>query len=254
MADKQKLNVIWNSKRAREERALAAERRLVALQNSGNPEKQEQVDDEDDDEDDEEEVIPETDQQRRQTLLESTDQPDIDKMKLSRMDFSRDFAFPSGRPDTASSSTQPTRKNIIDLSSDNDDTPGFSTCDVQLLSDKGSTATTSATPASPKTNGKGKGRANEPISPSRQSNLGSWLNAQEKSQSGKSRLLSYGDIVQDEINLRKRESLGLVGNGHRLGGDSDVRLDRKFSAGGRLQDRRPAREQDHEWSCNVCTL
>ncbi|OAX43141.1 WLM-domain-containing protein [Rhizopogon vinicolor AM-OR11-026] len=91
------------SKRAREERALAAERRMqtlkVAFASSASastsrlknePEPTPDSETESDDE------TPETDQDRRRTMLESVGGQELDEMKASKYDFSEDFRIPGG--------------------------------------------------------------------------------------------------------------------------------------------------------------
>ncbi|KAI6113718.1 WLM-domain-containing protein [Pisolithus croceorrhizus] len=71
------------SKRAREERALAAEKRIRSLEVKR------------DFNFDEDHVPIETDEDRRQTLLESTDQQELNSLKAANYDFSDDFLQPN---------------------------------------------------------------------------------------------------------------------------------------------------------------
>jgi hypothetical protein len=86
------------SKRAREERALAAEKRLKALQDQA-PIKEEESEEEDSD--DEIEII-ETDAERRQTLL-NTGEQENDLLRLDKAtswtEFQREFNFGYGQHD-----------------------------------------------------------------------------------------------------------------------------------------------------------
>ncbi|KAI0309917.1 WLM domain-containing protein [Amylostereum chailletii] len=103
------------SKRARDERAAAAERRLLALQGkrpSSDAPKDESADE--DDESDTEEVE-ETDQERRRTLVDSMGQGDLDGLKSGSLaDYWGDFITtkstaetPSSRPTNATPATVP---------------------------------------------------------------------------------------------------------------------------------------------------
>ncbi|KAG1844051.1 WLM-domain-containing protein [Suillus subalutaceus] len=78
------------SKRAREERALAAERRMETLKASASSSRQPTTDSES--EPDAEPL--ETDQDRRRTMLESLGGQELDEMKAARYDFSDDFRLP----------------------------------------------------------------------------------------------------------------------------------------------------------------
>lgn len=78
------------SKRAREERALAAERRMETLKALASSSRQHTTDSES--ESDVESL--ETDQDRRRTMLESVGGQELDEMKATRYDFSDDFRLP----------------------------------------------------------------------------------------------------------------------------------------------------------------
>ncbi|KAH7927924.1 WLM-domain-containing protein [Leucogyrophana mollusca] len=81
-----------NSKRAREERAIAAERRLQGLASSSSgPSKAEDTDSGSDTE-----LVGETDQDRRRIMLDAMAGQDLDDLRVSRLDFSSDFNLPQG--------------------------------------------------------------------------------------------------------------------------------------------------------------
>ncbi|KAG1821763.1 WLM domain-containing protein [Suillus subaureus] len=83
------------SKRAREERALAAERRMETLKASASTSrlKTEPTTDSESESDADAESL-ETDQDRRRTMLESVGGQELDDMKATRYDFSDDFRLP----------------------------------------------------------------------------------------------------------------------------------------------------------------
>ncbi|KAL6302393.1 WLM domain-containing protein [Sparassis latifolia] len=233
------------SKRARQERALAAERRLQALQtqasSSGQAPSQNDSDAGSDGESDDVEIN-ETDQDRRRAMDEM-EQGELEGLRLVQTDFSADFVFPSSKVDA------------------NDESDGFS-CDVQSLPRSGTAATTGATKAttsksaSPK--GKNKARATSPS----QRELEDWLLPESQpadtARSKKKQKVSYGAMVQDEVVFRKKEVIGLVpAPPRRLGGGaSSVQPGTRASAlGERGPDGRAVRrEGETEWSCQVCTL
>ncbi|PPR00787.1 hypothetical protein CVT24_000752 [Panaeolus cyanescens] len=157
-----------NSKKAREERALATERRLLALQGQGSSKAKEENDSESSE--DEYEAVPETDAERRQTLFSSEDSKDTLNLKdkvgsrAAWKAFEKDFNFGSVKSEepkpgiAESSSTGVKRSNgnghkmtriatpdVIDISSDDDDLPELS-CDAQAPS--GSTGTIAGTGSS----------------------------------------------------------------------------------------------------------
>lgn len=227
------------SKRAREERALAAERRLKALQGAAGPSTQPREDETDEDEEDSDvEIVEETDQERRRAMLDATAQNDMDNLKSSQTDFSSDFIFPS-------------------TSSTTDEGPS---CDVQILSRPSATAT-SGTDES--TSRKGKQRVSSEV-----------IDLTEETPNGKTaprkkakRDVPYGNLIEDEMKQRKLESLGLTGTGQRLGGDRKAPLEphanvqlngpasRRARSGGQLTDSDQHHSKDKcEWNCLVCTL
>ncbi|KAI0001516.1 WLM domain-containing protein [Russula compacta] len=79
------------SKRAREERALAAERRLFTLQASTNPTQRPEEDDSDIDA----QELPETNSDRRQAMMTSMDASEVDQLRTGTLsDFWGDFILP----------------------------------------------------------------------------------------------------------------------------------------------------------------
>ncbi|KAH9945164.1 WLM-domain-containing protein [Epithele typhae] len=85
------------SKRAREERARAAEHRLSALRDQSDADHPSAAAAEggSDLEDDGDEDIQETDQDRRRVLLEAADTSELDALKAWQLDYSSDFILPS---------------------------------------------------------------------------------------------------------------------------------------------------------------
>lgn len=202
-----------------------------------------------------EDVKPETDQDRRRVLLESIDKSDLDDMKTSWSELGKQFIFPepnttailekqlsepiAGPSRPLSQAAQP----IIISDDEDDDHEGHD--DTHILSSSRSTATSPIRSAPPK----------------------------EKQK------ISYGSIVQDEIEQRKKEALGMSGPGRTLGGTTSTST-RSGKEPQRQQTRlnplltpiplrepgssnipRPSKtkscnvsEQDREWSCLVCTL
>ncbi|KZT73002.1 WLM-domain-containing protein [Daedalea quercina L-15889] len=203
------------SKRAREERALAAERRLGALQGEAGPSTQSP---EEDDEDSDVEIVPETDQERRRTMLDATAQNDLDALKSSQTDFFSDFIFPPMSPTT-------------------DD--GKPSCDVQVLPRPSATAASGAGPSASHKN-KQRDNADAEVSPrAEEAPTAASGTSPRKKTTGN---VSYGNLIQEEMKQRTLESLGLTGSGRRLGGDR--------KAPTQPHGKGPA----SKWSCLVCTL
>ncbi|KIY72376.1 WLM-domain-containing protein [Cylindrobasidium torrendii FP15055 ss-10] len=112
------------SKRAREERALAAERRMKALgqpqpgpSNTGSS----QPDDEevDDESESEVEIVEETDADRKKALAQAKAQVDTDDVKPSWFDFRDDFVFTNSNGGGGGAGTS---NDVIDISSDEEGT------------------------------------------------------------------------------------------------------------------------------------
>ena len=205
------------SKRAREERALAAERRLLALQ--GRPKGQKFINVElsnkplsfdldvqpisqsvpdhtgsQANSDDEVEIIEETDADRRQALLDSEQDGD-ERQKLNSNDFWKLFRdeFTLEDMGTGRAGSSKDQEIIEIFSSDEEDGQA---CDIPVPS--GSTFTTENIISS-SSSGNGKMKA----APSR--------NKQP---------LGFGMMVKHEINFRRKEALGMVpdgGGGRTLG-------------------------------------
>ncbi|KAI0359833.1 WLM-domain-containing protein [Trametes cingulata] len=272
------------SKRAREERALAAERRLQALSgkpsisclhidlqpcttgatgsSASTPTKAEASEDEEDFE-----VLPETDQDRRRAMLESTNETELENLKTSKQDLFSDFVMPPAAiPDASPPQAGPSREThlgTIELSSDydSDDRPQPA-CDVQSLP-RGGTAASAGMPS------KGKQKESR-ARDSHQTGIGTWLESgssgpgvkRRSEQAGK---LPYGALVQDEIHARKKESLGMSGNGRRLGRapqgskSPHSRVSREADCPSQAEStaapkRTAGPDPDAQWSCEVCTL
>ncbi|KAI9061300.1 WLM-domain-containing protein [Trametes sanguinea] len=249
------------SQRAREERALAAERRLRALQGRDDPAETKVEPDVEDD--DYVEGPPETDQDRRNGLLTSIDKAELDGLRTSRQTYLSEFFLPPASAAGPSSPTPEPREpgrskgktkelGTIELSDDEDD-GAPPACDVQSLL-KGGTAVDTLAPLDDS-------RASTPLSSPHQGS--SAMPVHKPGTSGKSRKMSYGALVQDEIQIRRRESLGLTG-GRPLGGmpSARERLGSRTSAD--KASSVPAHSSSaaanlapaagSAWSCQVCTL
>ncbi|CCM00098.1 uncharacterized protein FIBRA_02125 [Fibroporia radiculosa] len=167
------------SKRAREERAVAAERRLKALQSQANtstPATHNQPQDDSENESDVE-ILHETDNDRRRAMLDAMEQADIDSLKISGTEFSSEFVFPS-----TSAPLQP----------HDPEEQNYPICDVQVL---------------PRASGVG--AAGLSTLPNSNNNLGdvSELAGSSGNGFGKTKNMPYGTLVEDEIQFRKKESL-----------------------------------------------
>ncbi|KAF8905048.1 WLM domain-containing protein [Gymnopilus junonius] len=211
------------SKRAREERALAIERRLMALHGGSQAPDAPPTDGEESD--DEFEFVPETDAERRQALQEAEQGQDSNQKLgpgFSWTQFSDDFNFNSGTE--PSGSKQSASDDILEISSDEDDT---ATCDVPVVSE--STYTTSSSNVRSSATGKGKATSSS-------------------KKEGNS--LGLGKLVQSEIEFRKKEVLGMApvkGGGRTLG--SRPSNGRTLNA-----DEPSSRPKADVWNCLVCTL
>ncbi|KZT07806.1 WLM-domain-containing protein [Laetiporus sulphureus 93-53] len=252
------------SKRARQERAEAAERRLRALQGqasssvpsgSNNPPPS-------DDESSDTELLPETDQDRRRAMIDTAEGADeLEGLRSSRADVWADFFVRA-----ASSSSLKQRTAVPDAG-----------CDVQKVGAAGGTGAISSGSGSGSTKKvKRMGREEdqpmlEDWLPSAALPSGSSSTGKKPRQTGKS-AIPYGSLVEDEVKLRKRESFGLTGWGQRLGDGSELastRLsalargckpnaaDASEGANATLnstsaQSRSPSPSE--EWTCLMCTL
>ncbi|OSD06601.1 WLM-domain-containing protein [Trametes coccinea BRFM310] len=254
------------SKRAREERALAAERRLRALQGIASDKPAEPTVESDSEDDGYVEGPPETDQERRNGLLTSIDKGELDDLRTSRQTYLSEFFLPPAstagpsselsEPGGRGRSKGKTKElDTIELTDDDEPASESPACDVQALPKGGAVASThppmdDARPTSRSTFSRQKG-SEAPV--------------QGDSTSGKGKL-SYGALVQDEIQTRRREALGLTGGGRRLGGrisgsegpqsipstvqgsssESSVHLSPAAAPLGQVAS--------SAWSCQVCTL
>ncbi|KAI0661757.1 WLM domain-containing protein [Cubamyces menziesii] len=266
------------SKRAREERALAAERRLRALQGKGSADDTAEPCPDSEEENDDLENVPEDDEARRHAMLESMDQSDIEGLRTSKQRFLTEF-FPAPQASSSTSSAPAAatdwlqnardkgkgkRKDlgVIEISSDEEgESPPFElSCDIQSLPQGGAAASVGSQPGG---GGSGLCRDRE-------------ADVQTTSTWGKGAVkggkLIYGTLVRDEIAKRNRESLGMDGDGRRLGGVHS----RSAPARGQPARDPPSRlslattnaqptspedtgqstnpENAGQWSCQVCTL
>ncbi|TCD61114.1 hypothetical protein EIP91_009010 [Steccherinum ochraceum] len=99
------------SKRAREERAAAVEKRVQALLGKTGPSSEQSSSDDDDSEGEGEE---ETDKDRRRAMLDTVPQSDLDALKTSRNTFIDEFFFPasSSQPEAGPSRPRPTVSSV----------------------------------------------------------------------------------------------------------------------------------------------
>ena len=193
------------SKRAKEERAIAAEKRLRALKDQAKDKDNEESEEESDDEI---EII-ETDAERRQTMLNFGEQEN-DQLRLDKaswQEYQREFNF---------GYTQHNKDE----------------CDLSVAS--GSTFTTASA-------GKKKEQdladfSSTPRPVPRKSKVSSDI--------------GLGKIVQNEIQFRKREALGMTGLGRTLA-DSDDEIIVISEPQRVSSDSQGSRAQ---WECLVCTL
>ncbi|CAL1716689.1 unnamed protein product [Somion occarium] len=239
------------SKKAREERALAIERRLKML--TQKPEDIATQDQEGDVSSDGEDAPPETDQDRRRTLLETAD--NLEDLKTSWSTIGDDFVFPSSTQDTKPSRRKqastspvagpsrppiPSSSNSVIVIEDSDEEPA---CDTQILTKSSSTATATASDACDPLSASGRPR--------------------------KKQKTLYGSIVEDEVQHRKKEALGMLGPGRTLGGPSSTirggtsqtTVPQSSPSTSLRQQSQPSRttgvldnEVGSEWTCLVCTL
>ncbi|KAI0787641.1 WLM-domain-containing protein [Fomes fomentarius] len=270
------------SKRAREERALAAERRILTLQ--GKVSSSTSAQDESNDDESDYEETPETDQDRRDAVLNSADRSELDGLKAWQRDYSSDFVFPPSASSSTSSTSQPkapsssrsrssvkhasskgTDLGTIELSyNDEDDAPPHG-CDTQQLP-TGGTAAASASGSLHKGKGKQKAPPSLPAGAGERVGLDAWLHGKDTpgtaSSTKKQQTLSYGSIVQNEIKQRRKQMLGMDGPGKRLG-SSESSSERRFL----MDKRRTGTVASHgadgkpqppragtDWTCEVCTL
>ncbi|KAL7279221.1 hypothetical protein ACG7TL_007061 [Trametes sanguinea] len=132
------------SKRAREERALAAERRLRALQGIASDKPAEPTVESDSEDDGYVEGPPETDQERRNGLLTSIDKGELDDLRTSRQTYLSEFFLPPAstagpsselsEPGGRGRSKGKTKElDTIELTDDDEPASESPACDVQAL-------------------------------------------------------------------------------------------------------------------------
>ncbi|TFK47837.1 WLM-domain-containing protein [Heliocybe sulcata] len=229
-----------------QERALAAERRLQGVSrrqymkaDTSHP--KEEMEASDDEDDGELEVKPETDQQRRETMLESMNGSELEGLKTSAADFFKDFFLPA--PPKTRSTGEKDPLDLIDLTSDNEPVP----------SSLSHVTSSKAGPSNIKP--PGKISTTHSSSSKRQTLLGdspsSRPSAQESRRGNQGRQLRLGNLVQDEVDLRKKESLGLA-----LGGARNKLGATPSNAPHTHSPSRSSRAQVEveEWACAMCTL
>lgn len=241
------------SKRAREERALAAERRFKAPQGAWRivseqlsliappiaPKKEQSSSSETESETESDSGAEgmETDEKRREWMRKSMKDDDLKSSKQ----FMRDFlsGSSSSRPSTSGRSEGPDYSKLfeaIEISDDEDEEPR---CDIPSTSNP-------VNPTRPNENPPGDRPSKRQKTMPSESNSGP---------SGSS--LGLGRIVQEEIATRKRESLGLVGE-RKLGTGIRPVSKLKGSSPAPVKKTTPASTtaaaQEPEWACQVCTL
>lgn len=209
-------------------------------------------------------LIPETDQDRRRTLLESD--ANAGKLKQTTLhDFANDFFWPpsqsssSGsigafspdrpRPGVEGKGRASVRGGSSVISSSSSKRPRKGTAGRSV----GSKSLTDFFPLAP---------ADEPGALETQQ-----PNKKRKVQNTAAAGLSYGGLVQGEVDYRKKESLGMQAGSSRTLSDGRLSKSRGQSVGrSRLLDLMPDKAgedcsgggsihmRDGEWSCLVCTL
>ena len=176
-------------------------------------------------------------------LLASEQTTDLEQKlgdRKSWKQFQDDFNF-DGASAASGSKRSTIGVDIIDISSDVEDA-----CDVPVAS--GSTFTTKpAGNAQPGGTGKGKSK---PSSPPR-------ITSRTKPlpKASNSRALGLGKMVKTEVDLRKKEALGMApvkGGGRTLGSRRPVKRSPSVSSSEEALVKEPAPERP--WSCPVCTL
>ncbi|KAI5121211.1 hypothetical protein M0805_007221 [Coniferiporia weirii] len=232
------------SKRAREERALAAEKRLKAIQGTpkseeGGPQKVPLDEDsatEDDFDYDEHAWEPaETDERRRQTMQDSMNDDELNSSRQFMKDYlSESSHAKKGAPNEAKFSSV---LDAIEISDDDD-----STCDIPSVSNP---VVSRSSKAPDESDGRPNKRLRKlsplppvagPSHPTRNSGRPSGL----------------GGLLQEEMATRRRESLGMTPGGRKLGSGS--------TSGPTLSARATpgkATVNDNsvdKWVCLICTL
>jgi len=192
--------------------------------------------------DDEIEFIAETDAERRQALLSSEQDDDLNQnlgSGSSWKQYENDFDFSTKNTATGSKEVF---NDVIDISSNGD---GGESCDLHVAS--GPSLTMKA--PYPRRTDKGKSKAPESsgIFSQRSTCQGASLNH-----------LGLGNIVQTEIDFRKKESLGMApirGGGRTLASKPNSKLvSREEQSASILKPLLAKQPVEKFWSCLVCTL
>lgn len=221
---------------------MAAERRLQSLQNQASTSAAQLPQDASEDESSDTEVLPETDQERRQAMLDSLGDANLESLKTFRTDFSSDFVLPETSPSSTLTTCRP-------------DPAEEATCDVQILPTASATAASGSVDSTSRRMGKRK----QDLSRS----LEDWLRPSEADSPGTKKSAKrdapYGALVQDEVKLRKSEPLEMAGSGQRLGGNPSGAAphttdNARASRTPRKTGQAPSAAPDGEWTCLVCTL
>ncbi|KAF7966547.1 hypothetical protein HWV62_37892 [Athelia sp. TMB] len=209
-----------HSKRAREERAIAVERRLKAMQSqsANNPtpstSQLSKVEDlEQDSDSDGEESVAETNDDRRKIMFDATQNDDVDDLKFKLIDHFG-FRFPSHDEKATSTGSS------------------FPADSSSTKKDKDSNSGTRSIKAASSS------RKTEPMSFA----LGSLVKDEISQRKKESLGPGSRSLVKDEISQRKKESLGP--GSRKLGGGS----------GGKKDEPRGRDDSSGSWDCLVCTL
>ncbi|EJD06465.1 WLM-domain-containing protein [Fomitiporia mediterranea MF3/22] len=256
------------SKRAREERALAAERRLKALKmkpEDNKPTLDEESVTESDSEYDEHAFEPtETDDSRRQTMRSSIKDGELN----SSQQFMKDFLSEFSRPKDSTDSNDGDLKKVLDaieVSDDDEDAcdipstsnpvmpqaPNRKVLDAIDISDDEATCDipSMSNPIMPRPPSPDNKRPTKRLrsSPPPQRTAGP-----SRPTKSPSNAIRFGRIAQDEMTTRKKEALGLTG-GRTLGSPSQVKSDTTTKHPTSSKDR-PVNADTTGWSCLICTL
>lgn len=217
---------------------MAAEKRLLALQQTSGPSNATALKEDTSDSDDDRPA--ETDQDRRRTLLDSMSESEAGTLKTFTTDFADDFILPSAGPSGSRTSA------------------GGGT--IPAVNGHGASSST----ASSSNKGKNRGVPMTPPTSGQQDQktIAEYL---DPSRPSKKRKLSYGNLVEEEINYRQKEALGMSGGGQKLGATSarsSVARSNSGQPGSPRVSNFPSEsatpqfigKQSASWSCQVCTL
>jgi hypothetical protein len=190
--------------------------------------------DSDTDNDSDVEIVPETDSERKKTMDGAFDQNELDSMRSTGLDF--DWANDFVMPPSGGNGGGETWTAAADAAASS--------------SKSGSTLDLTEPTAIPT-------RETKPLPRS------SLLNAKSET----ARSLQLGRIVEDEVEFRRKESVGLAGSkaSRRLGGSSSTsssspshrlttRPDRTLGGGIKIPPETRRGSAAAVWECNVCTL